>query len=208
MMAVPNLSGLSLHAAAPTAMRGWNEQLAPGLVRRASSGDMGPNQQPNARLRQMWQDAADARARKAALERDTDEYRAWEAQRDAMLEQQQKDREEAYRAWMQDRAEKEALRKQAAFAELEAEEKAMEDKSSDLGRSFDYDSAIRVKAERARTDPRVAMLHAQLEAAFARFNAAGKIKPAAAARAEMERAQKDLQTLVIRANGIVKGVWP
>ena len=200
-MAVPNLSGLSLHAAAPTAMRGWNEQLQSGLVRRESSGDMGPNQQPNARVRQRWQDAADARARQAALERETDEYRAWQAERDAMLEQQQKDREEAYRAWMQDRAEKEALRKQAAFAELAAEEKAMADKYSNLGRSFDYDSAIRVKAERARTDPRVAMLHAQLEDAFQRFYNASNDD-------EMERAQKDLQTLVIRANGIVKGVWP
>lgn len=206
-MALPNLSGLSLHATAPTG--GWNDQIPSGMVRRASSGDMGPDTQPSERVRQRWQDAADARARKAALERDTDEYRAWEAQRDAMLEQERKDQEEAHRAWMQDRAEKEALRKQAAFAELAAEEMAMEDRYSRLGRSFEYDNAIRTKAERARTDPQVAMLlRAEIEDAQRRFKDAGKIKPAAAARAELERAQKDLQILVIRANGIVKGVWP
>ena len=206
MMALPNLSGLSLHATAPTA--GWNDLPPPGMFRRASSGDLGPNTQPSEEVRKLWQDAADARARQAALDRDTDEYRASQAKLNAMLEQEQRDRDEAYRVWMQDRAQKEALKKQAAFAQLAAEEKAQEMKAAKRGLSYKYDSDIRTKAELARTDPRVAMLHADLENAFARFKNAGKIEPPAAAREELKDAQKDLQTLVIRANGILKGVWP
>ena len=201
MMALPNLSGLSLHATAPTATGGWNQQLQSGLVRRESSGDMGPNQQPNERVRQRWQDAADARARKAALERDTDEYRAWEAERDAMLEQQQRDREEAYRAWMQDRAEQEVQRKQAALAQLAEVEMGKKERAADRGLSYKYDMDVRQRAEQALTDPRVAMLHAEIEAALKRAYTASD-------DAALESAQKDLQSLVIHAKGIVEGVYP
>lgn len=201
MMALPNLSGLSLHAAAPTATNGWNQQQQSGLVRRERSGELGPNQQPNERVRQLWQDAADARARQAALERDTEEYRAWEAKRDAMLEQQRKDREEAYRVFVEAKAEAEAQSKQEAFAQLAADEKAQEERAALRSRSYEYNNDIRTKAERARTDPRVAMLRAEIEDAQKRFYTAPD-------DAEMERAQKDLQLAVIRANGILKGAYP
>jgi hypothetical protein len=199
MMALPNLSGLSLHAAAPTA--GWNDLPPPGMFRRASSGDLGPNTQPSEEVRKLWQDAADERARQEALERDTDEYRASQAKLNAMLEQEQRDRDEAYRVWMQDRAQKEALKKQAAFAQLEAEEMAKEARAAERGLSFEYNNGVRERAELALTDPRVAMLHAEIEAAWKRLYTAPNDE-------ELKRAQKELQTLVIRARGIAKGVWP
>ena len=126
----------------------------------------------------MWQEAAEKRQRQAD-------------------EQDQKDREEAYRAYMKEKAQK-RLDDMNALRAGEYEKERI----SVLDGTFDkYVEEIQNKASLALEDERFAVLHDRLRRGLERAENATR-------HDQVLRAHKQLQEVVILAEGIFRGLYP